>query len=152
VSTDAEIIRAFPRLAYTPWRRIPWTYPRRIDRVNCIAWALGDCTRRWWPNEQPKSYWPVAAHVYPTRLAFEAVFRSEWYLPCGDSLPTPGFDKIALFIGNNGFVSHAAKQTVAGQWTSKLGIHDLIEHELAGLEYGDYGTAVAYYWRSVEAG
>ena len=30
------------------------------DRYNCIAWAAGDATRRWWPGE-PDYYWPPDA-------------------------------------------------------------------------------------------
>jgi hypothetical protein len=49
-------------------------------------------------------------------------------------------EKVALFADPAGIPTHAARQLASGQWTSKLGQAEDIEHELRALEGEIYGV------------
>ncbi len=55
-----------------------------------------------------------------------------------------GFEKIAIYVGQNGLPTHAARQQKDGSWTSKLGHWYDIEHStpegVQGLIYGTVET------------
>jgi len=135
--------RAFPLLARTKWRQIE----ERNDRYNCIAYVLGINNRRWWPAT-PRCYWPPGVLIIPIRSTFATVFGQFGYEPCSDGKLEAGCEKIALYE-LMGVVKHAARQMPDGSWRSKLGLEQLIEHELAGLEHASYGTVAAYFRRLV---
>jgi hypothetical protein len=136
-------VAAFPFLAKTKWREIE----RANDRYNCIAYALGITDRRWWPASRGY-YWPPGAPTIPIRATFAGVFGQFGYEPCGDDKLEAGFEKIALYE-LMGMAKHAARQMSDGSWRSKLGLQQLIEHELAGLERASYGNVAAYFRREV---
>ena len=49
--------------------------------------------------------------------------------------------KIAIYVNPDGKPTHAARQLSSGQWTSKLGQLEGIEHNiLEGLTGSEYGT------------
>ena len=55
----------------------------------------------------------------------------------------PGFEKVALYADRNEEVTHAARQTADGSWTSKLGEWEDIAHKSLEALCGDepaYGT------------
>ena len=125
--------RDFPRL--TP-RNHRVTSPATVD-YNCVAWAAGD-TEHWW---QPGVFWPVDAPPQEYGIsALEDAFRALGFEPCDDDAPEPGFEKAALY-GNDQFYTHAARQLPGGNWTSKLGKGEDIEHDtpdvVAGGLYGE---------------
>ncbi len=111
------------------------------DHYNCIAWAAGDPSNWWWPDEpnQPESaYWPAGVPRVETLEAFRQAFATLGYEVCDDERPEMGHEKIALFAFA-GAPTHAARQLPNGRWTSKLGPMEDIEHalhDLAGLVYG----------------
>jgi hypothetical protein len=111
------------------------TSPRDI-RYNCIAWAAGETTRIWWPF---KAYWPPTSTQETTVQAFVAAYKTKGYKPCDSRELEKGFDKIALYVGDQYQVLHAARQLPDGKWTSKLGPQFDISHSLAGLEGKEYG-------------
>jgi hypothetical protein len=113
----------------------------RDDTYNCIAWAAGDTTRWWWPDEPGR---PESAHLPPgvpraeTLEAFRQAFATLGYGVCDDDRAEAGFEKVALFA-LAGVPKHAARQLPGGRWTSKLGPMEDIEHalhDLTGLVYG----------------
>lgn len=116
------------------------TSPESI-RYNCVAWAAGDDARRWWPGV-PDYYWPDTAPQEETVEAFQAVFEAMGYRVCATAEPETGFEKVAIFA-KDGFPTHAARQLANGNWSSKLGRWQDIEHQrlnaLAGGAsiYGD---------------
>ena len=119
------------------------------DTYNCIAWAAGDNTQKWWPNG--KGYWPGRAagqNLPPTIPVFQTAFATLGYAPCVGPELEPGFEKIALY-GKGGEVTHAALQLASGHWTSKLGDHADVEHDLGQIENNTYGTVVAYLRRLI---
>ena len=124
----------FPRLTAANHRL---TSPPNVN-YNCVAWAADD-VEHWW---QPDLYWPAATPQDDFGIGvLEQAFRELGYEDCGidDSLET-GFEKVALY-GSTAFYLHAAKQTLSGKWSSKLGKAEDIEHDtpddIAGGIYGE---------------
>lgn len=108
------------------------------DRYNCIAWAAGDATRRWWPGE-PDYYWPPDAPQGETLESFQAVFAALGYRECAGDELEPGYEKVAIFA-KDGWPTHAARQLPNGHWSSKLGRWEDIEHHtLQALVSSLYG-------------
>ena len=96
---------------------------------NCIAWAAGDDTDWWWPDPDSGNYWPAAAPFEETLASFRAVFEALGYRECATAEREPGFEKVALFVDDDGLPTHAARQLPNGNWTSKLGKWQDIEHQ-----------------------
>ena len=115
---------------------------RESDEYNCIAWAARDTTRWWWPSID--AYWPAAVPQAETLENFIAAFRTLGYRPCEfNEALEPEFEKVAIYIGDNGRPTHMARQLESGKWTSKLGEGCDIEHDyLRGVEGVAYGRAV----------
>ena len=61
------------------------------------------------------------------------------YVECRDTDLETGFEKIAIFTDAEESPLHLARQLSNGQWTSKLGALEDIEHDLHGLEGLAYG-------------
>lgn len=124
----------FPRLRTEPF---DYTSPR-TTRYNCIAWAAGDITQKWWPV--PGYYWPPGVPKDETLDAFAKAYGTLGFVPCDSAAFERGFEKIALYVASNGKPTHAALQISATAWTSKLGDLWDIEHinadSLVGPRYG----------------
>ena len=111
---------------------------------NCIASAVGDVGRWWWPDPLGKRYWPAGVIRAETVSAFQEAFESLGFVNCADEHLEPDFEKIALFADDKG-PQHAARQLPSGRWTSKLGELEDIEHapdDLEGVEYGKIVTVM----------
>jgi hypothetical protein len=133
--------RHFPNLKKLGFRKTS-----EPDSYNCIAYAIGDLTRFWWPGEYlPSSvdYWPPDIPNEATLDAFTHAFATVGYVRCEDGGPEPGHEKVALYAIESE-IRHAAKQQIDGKWRSKLGPDEDIEHTLAGLEGPFYGIVVAF--------
>ena len=127
----------FPRLRTAPFRI---TSPANA-KYNCIAWAANNANLWWWPQgDAPAVVWPPVAARELTLSAFAAAFLSLGYISGTDESLEPGVEKIALFADRAGIPTHAARQLASGQWTSKLGRAEDIEHELRALESELYGA------------
>ena len=113
----------------------------RTKGYNCIAWAAGDTGKWWWPvPEAEESFWPPGVARAEALPAFRDAFAFLGYIECvGEDLET-GFEKIAIFVNDQGVPLHAARQLLNGRWTSKLGELEDIEHalhDLTGMVYGE---------------
>jgi hypothetical protein len=108
---------------------------------NCVAWAAGDDTRWWWPDEARDYYWPSGAPREATVEAFVAAFALLDYELCetGDAAFDPDYEKVAIYV-NDDKPTHAARQVRTGEWTSKCGRLEDITHTLEGLEGSCYGA------------
>ena len=121
------------------------------DRYNCIAWAAGDTTDWWWPDEadNPDSaHWPPGVPRMQTLEAFREAFATLGYGVCDHDQLEPGYEKVALFA-LAAVPKHAARQLPNGRWTSKLGPMEDIEHALHDLTGMVYGSVVLVMKRSV---
>ncbi len=127
----------FPGLRTTPFR----VTSLADHRYNCIGWAANDASNWWWPfGDTPPVVWPAAAARELTLAAFIAAFHTLGYVAGADESLEPGLEKVALFADPAGTPTHAARQLPSGQWTSKLGQGEDIEHELRALEGEIYGA------------
>lgn len=112
---------------------------------NCIGWAASESHRWWEPDQYNTYYWPGSVKREYTMQAYIDAFRSVGYQPCGNAKYEEGHEKVALYADQDGFPTHAARQLQCGQWTSKLGPDEDIEHlTLECLTGGDYGGPVFY--------
>jgi hypothetical protein len=131
------IERYFPKLAATGYTV---TSLPTAD-YNCIAWAAGVTDAWWWPDPLGVSFWPPAARREETIAAFVEAFQTLGYVPCADATPEPSFEKVALYA-RDGIPKHAARQLPNGEWTSKLGELEDVEHTLDGITGHWYGTVI----------
>ena len=115
---------------------------------NCIAWAAGKTDKWWWPIEgDPDVYWPIAIdpHDPVTLPQFIKAFESLGYSVCRDGRSENGFEKVAIYVDQDGEPQHAARMLTTGVWTSKMGEGEDIEHSAPGVVEGAiYGAAKAY--------
>lgn len=115
---------------------------------NCIAWAVSD-TRKWW-EPLLGSYWPPGVQKEYSLAAYLCVFAIHGYAPCEQANLEPGYQKIAVYADADGIPSHAARQTAAGNWTSKIGELEDIEHDtLRALEGDAYGMVAQLMKRKI---
>jgi len=136
-----EFFKAFPNL--DP-RRTNVTSP--VDRrYNCIAWAVGENKRWWWPS--PYSYWPTGVARLVTVDAFVAAYATIGFRPVAKSDWGDSDDCLALYTLNS-VPTHAARRLPNGKWTSKCGQNVDIEHDLADLDGPLYGTATHFFLRA----
>lgn len=113
------------------------------NRYNCIAWAYGLDTCRYWPNLY--SYdWPTGISNTETIESFIELFSSIGYDQCENGELEEGYLKIAIYADNNGVPTHAARQLPNGNWTSKCGENIDIEHTIIGMANGFYGNVAVY--------
>ena len=133
--TDFEAL--FPKLRGSEYRI---TSPNDAA-YNCIAWAVGDADRWWWPDAEIE-FWPKGVPSAETLPAFQGAFASSGYVVCVDDGMEVGFEKVALFADGQGVPRHAARQLRSGRWTSKIGELEDIEHALHDLEGAEYGSVI----------
>jgi len=117
---------------------------------NCIAWAASVTTEWWEPDPSLQYYWPESAPREYTVEAYTAAFRSRGFEICSDDRLEPDTEKIAFYI-LQGFPAHAARQLPNGNWTSKMGAFEDIEHlEVESLHGPCYGSVSFYMKRSTK--
>ncbi len=136
----------FPKLARSRWNLTSPDTPN----YNCIAWAMYDVSRWWWPAQG--YYWPQNVPMAETVDAFLVAFSKFRFTRCKNSNLERGYEKVALFTDANGLPTHAARQLPSGLWTSKLGPFVDIEHELEALEGHEYGAVAVTLKRRVGGG
>ena len=128
--------RVFPKLVSTGYQV---TSPATTD-YNCIAWAAGDDAEWWWPDRSGFGYWPPHIERAETLEAFIAAYGTLGYEPCADGELEADHEKVALYVDAHSKPTHAARQLPSGNWTSKLGEWEDIEHNspegVAGMVYG----------------
>lgn len=122
----------------------------QTDAYNCIAYAMGDEQKYWWPTPRYGCYWPPGferSNDLPVVIKICEVFG---YRQCATGEHEQGYEKIALYENEEG-VQHAAKQLQSGVWKSKIGELEDIEHVSPEvLESDDYGKVTTYMKRRRE--
>jgi hypothetical protein len=146
--------RTFPNL-----RREDYCVSSEEDSsYNCIAFAAGIVNTRWWPPVDGDVVegvdWPKEAPPEESIEAFVEAYRTQGYLPCDTAGREEGFEKIAIYIGTDGFPSHVARQLMpSATWASKLGSWEDIRHDtFAALEGSEpaYGRVMRYLKRPIK--
>ena len=137
---------SFPRLSRDSFEV---TSPAQPD-YNCIAWAAGDNSRWWEPDNLGMYYWPEGVPRQYTVDIYEMAFRRIGYEVCPDGSLESGIEKVAIFADFQGYPTHAARQLTNGSWTSKLGQREDITHvNLESISEGCYGRPVTFLKRSM---
>jgi hypothetical protein len=115
---------------------------KRTASYDCIAWAVHDESVRWDPA--PGYYWPRRLPRNYTDEAVVTVFESLGFERCPAGDLEEGFEKLAIYSKSGEFL-HVARQLPGGNWTSKLGIREDIEHQtLFALEGADCGEVSCF--------
>jgi hypothetical protein len=126
----------FPNLTPGNWREKSLA----TESYNCIAWAAGDKTRWWWPDAMNQRHWPQGLPRIVSLDNFIRAYETIGYEKCDDPTVEQGFEKIVIYANASGLPRHAARQLPNGEWTSKLGKSEDIEHvTVQVLECRDYG-------------
>ena len=125
----------YPNLAKTDY---DVTSPKSQE-YNCFAWAAGDQERWWQPTPEDEFYWVVGVPMEETLSAYIQAYQTLGYITCDSVALESGYEKIALYVRDDGVPVHAARQLATGQWASKIGALEDIEHELEGLTGERYG-------------
>jgi hypothetical protein len=110
---------------------------------NCLSWAAEEPSRRWDPTFG--YYWPPGAPRQRTVEAFVKAFETKGCEVCKNADLEEEFEKIAIYADGSGIGTHVARQLKNGEWTSKIGDFQDIEHSsLKCLNGPCYGSPVAY--------
>jgi hypothetical protein len=133
MTVDESLKQEFPALQIFGFQI---TSPR-TRQYNCIAWAAGRNDKWWWPVN---AYWPGHARHDESLRTFVAAFSKLGYAPCNSDSLEVGHEKVAIYVGSNGLVTHMARQLPDGRWTSKLGEGVDIAHVLEGICGNRYGS------------
>ncbi|MGB3299647.1 MAG: hypothetical protein WBA76_15385 [Phormidesmis sp.] len=131
----------FPNLASEGYRV---TSPDTID-YNCVAWAAEAEETWWWPDLTEQEYWPEGVPREETLPAFVAAFRTIGYEVCKDALLEVGFQKVAIYANAQSLPRHVARQLANGEWTSKIGQYEDIQHKTLDALMGEppaYGAVI----------
>ena len=95
-----------------------------------------------------KDYWPPGVPRVVTVEAFLLAYRTLGFRLCYDGALQPRIEKIALYgKGQPGaeIPTHAALQLQNGEWTSKIGQSEDIDHKTAQAVEGPlYGRVICY--------
>jgi hypothetical protein len=136
----------FPLLTDGDWIGPP--SPKTM-RYNCIAWSVGKCDKKWWPDQWGIGAWFPGQPRIASIQGFIDGYRSIGYRECSDGILEPGIEKIALYAkawpGRDSSPTYAAYQLDNGHWQSKLGDFEDIEHFGIEVLHGyQYGTVVFF--------
>ncbi len=117
------------------------TSPKTAN-YNCIAWACGDDTKWYWPENN--YFWPDDIPFNTELESFIQLFKKIGYEQCRNEDLEEEFEKIAIYTDINNEPQHAARQLISGLWTSKLGISVDVSHTLFAMAGGYYGDAKVF--------
>lgn len=140
--------KQFPKLAADNY---VLTSPDTID-YNCVAWAAETDEEWWWPDPMEQEYWPDGVPREETLSAFIAAFQTIGYEKCDSASLEPDFQKIAIYADAQNIPRHIARQLPNGEWTSKIGQYEDIQHRNLNLLTGDppaYGNVVEVMKRAI---
>src|SRR5438034_10954897 len=105
---------------------------------NCFGFAVHDTKQYWQKVDVRGYYWPLKRD---DRLEdwIEAL-RLNNFVPTDDWSLEAEFEKVCIYVNEEGSPEHVSRQLASGKWTSKIGRLEDIEHStLTELECVDYG-------------
>jgi hypothetical protein len=119
------------------------------EGYNCIAWAAGKTTERWWPGWYGY-HWPRQPEAMTDIQEFLEVFATLSYSECEGPDFEAGFEKVAIYTDPaTGDPKHMARQVEGGVWLSKMGDSEDIRHTVRSIEGPFYGFATRFLRRGV---
>lgn len=136
--------QCFPNL-----RAVGYRVTSKKDPVyNCVAYAADDETQKWDPTgiPLPGYYWPPTADRGEGADSLRSCFEAVGYELCENGDHETGYHKVALYIDDDGFWAHAAKQ-IGVEWASKLGSEEDIRHATPHCFGGSIYGNVVYFMR-----
>ena len=82
---------------------------------NCIAWAVGDYQKWWWPTPSPNPfyYWPDGVPREESLEAFAAAYATEGFVKCRNGRLETNYEKVALYAKRDSgelLPTHASRQ------------------------------------------
>lgn len=82
------------------------------------------------------AYWPPSVPKDETVECFVQAFATLGYKPCKEPTFEFGFQKVAIYAGEDGIPTHMARQHFLGTgWLSKLGdLEDIVHPELRSVQ------------------
>ncbi|MCI1267915.1 MAG: hypothetical protein LKG19_15170 [Saprospiraceae bacterium] len=116
----------------------------QTSSYNCIAWAFGDDSKWYWPDNSNIYFWPSNIPRQETLNSFIMLFESIGYTRTNNGDSEPDFEKIAIYGDRFSNPTHAARQMQDGLWTSKLGQYFDVTHTIFSLSNGSYGNVLVY--------
>lgn len=134
--SDPHLERKFPNIKETGYK----VTSSATELYNCIAWTIGRDDIWVWPGS--KGIWPTNIKRDNKLSSFVDFYQMfGYYMSENDQKFEIGYEKVAIYIDpKTEGVTHAAKQTESGKWTSKIGPYVDVEHgtldSLAGPDYG----------------
>jgi hypothetical protein len=132
---DGEIEKIFPLLTEENYRI---TSPLDVN-YNCIAWAACIDHLWWQPDLTYNYFWPEGVLRKYTIEQYIEAYTTVGFEICDSDQFENEFEKLAIFVDQNGIPKHAARQLDHGIWTSKLGQSYDISHALHALDGEQYG-------------
>lgn len=148
-----RIERLFPRLLTDGYER----YSPQDFNYNCASFAAGD-TFRWWDGYGLGSgyYWPPSAQKGSLFKHLISAYKAVGFENCDKNTKLEmGYEKVALYMDDNGEWTHVSRQRTDGWWESKLGESEDIVHRLPESLAGPdpaYGTIQLVMRRSLVLG
>lgn len=144
-----------PEFTYSTKPQFPQEFPNLrphlcVDGIsgatrdyNCFAWAALDISRRWEPDPFFQWYWPDGVTREYTKRSYIEAFRAIGFEVCPDGTLQADTEKIAIYTVM-GDPQHAARQLPNGNWTSKIGDFEDVQHvtpdAVSGPLYGKPDT------------
>lgn len=117
---------------------------------NCVAWSVEETTQFWWPVDIGGYFWPTDA-TEPSLPDFEKVYADLGYARCEHIDHEGGADQVAIYLDPSGTPTHASRRLKNGNWTSKLGDFEDIEHnDVNGVCCATYGETVIILCRPLQ--
>ena len=115
------------------------------DNYNCVAWAYEVSNKKMWPGAPEDYYWPPDVADTDELQAMIKLFLNMGYVQCNNGQREDVFKKVAIYVNQEGHPKHVARQLESGQWTSKLGALEDIEHDTLDILEGEsYGKATVF--------
>lgn len=146
-----EIEQDFPGLEKCEWSITSEADASEADDgYNCVAWAVHDTQQFWDPGliGVRGYYWLPGVPRGDSLNSWIRAFEMNSYKVCENGQPEPGVEKIAIYVDDNNIPQHVARQLPDGNWTSKLGKGEDIQHNsldsLGGDLYGKVAIDGAY--------
>ena len=132
---NSEIENWHPKLKGKKWKIIDVEFD--LIKFNCFSFVIDIYDD--WSGASTKSW--TLSNRKPILENYIKFFSLHGFELCDNETYEKNFEKIAIYIDEDGYVTHAAKQ-FNDMWRSKLGSHEIIEHKLewlSGYDFNNYG-------------